>query len=61
MFIYISHPRFGCMHLMATNLSMWIHIVIKESILEIGHIEHEEDSSRKVNQIEFLIRDKLKI
>jgi len=31
--------RFGTMHLMATNLSLWIHIVIKESILEIGHIE----------------------
>ena len=47
------------MHLMATNLAMWIHIVIKESILEIGHIENEEDSSRKVNQIK-VFRDKIK-
>ena len=29
------------MHLMATNLSLWIHIVIKESVMEINHADHE--------------------
>ena len=37
--------RWGCMHLVGTNISLWIHIVVKESILEINHAEHITDSS----------------
>lgn len=33
------------MHLVGTNISLWIHIVVKESILEINHAEHITDSS----------------
>ena len=33
------------MHLVGTNISLWIHIVIKETILEINHAEHIADSS----------------
>ena len=36
------------MHLMATNLSLWIHIVIKESVMEINHAEHEYPSTEEV-------------
>ena len=44
--------RFGCMHLLATNLAMWIHIVIKESVLEISHVQDHEDSTPEVFLVE---------
>ena len=36
------------MHLMATNLAMWIHIVIKESVLELSHVDHENSNPEEV-------------
>ena len=33
------------MHLVGTNISLWIHIVVKESILEINHAEHITNST----------------
>ena len=36
---------------MATNISLWIHIVIKESILEINHAQHSEDSSNSTHGV----------
>ena len=41
------------MHLLATNLAMWIHIVIKESVLEISHFQDHEDSIPEVFAVKF--------
>ena len=32
--------RFGCAHLMATNLCAWLNILAKESLIEIQHAKH---------------------
>ena len=37
------------MHLLATNLAMWIHIVIKESVLEISHVDDDHENSTQLN------------
>ena len=41
--MHVPWFRFGCMHLLATNLNLWLHIVVKESIVEIDHAQHEDD------------------
>ena len=41
--------RFGCMHVLATNLNMWLHVVVKESITEINHASHEQDEHAKAH------------
>ena len=47
-----NSSRFGCMHLLATNLAMWIHIVIKESVLEISHVDDDHENSTQRNSTE---------
>jgi len=45
-------PHFGLMHLVATNLIIWIKTVIKESILEFHEAEekaHEEDEDHSLH------------
>ena len=42
-------PHFGLMHLVATNLILWIKTVIKESILEYHEAIHELDEENNVN------------
>ena len=49
--------RFGCMHLLATNLNMWLHVVVKESISEINHAEHEQEQHGQANLTIFQYSD----
>ena len=42
--------RFGCAHLLATNLCLWLNILAKESLVEIQHAIHQEDSSHTGSQ-----------
>ena len=37
---HYSFLRWGCLHLVGTNILFWIHIVINESIFEINHAKH---------------------
>ena len=39
------------MHLVGTNLTLWLHIVLKESLLEINHAEDLQDSSNSTHGV----------
>ena len=52
--------RFGCMHLLATNLNLWLHVVVKESITEINHASHEQDEHAKAHPSNSTSREVLK-
>lgn len=62
-FVIFTYPRlnllwhqlinkYGTMHIVATNIILWIRTLIKESLEEIAEIEHEHESARSINESE---------
>ena len=48
----LGGPHFGLMHLVATNLILWVRTVIKESMLEYAELTKEEGDSEEEDESE---------
>lgn len=52
---YCTSYRFGTMHLVATNIVLWIRTLVKESLHEIAEWDEQESSTRKSEVRIFLV------
>ena len=58
--LFIAIFRVGIMHVVATNIIIWIRTLIKESLEEINEYEIEENSERSSSSITALLKHSLK-
>ena len=56
MYFFFAIFRVGIMHVVATNIIIWIRTLIKESLEEINEYENEENSERSSSSMTTLLK-----